>query len=90
MPSEPSAETETFYPCYSQQCINQGDILFRRFMSLVCLTRKDTRDVTLLTATGEDTVHHTKVNGKPQILDVPVPPAVLDYNRCIGGVDKCD
>ena len=75
--------------------MNRGDIAFRRFLNLLCVVWKDTRDVTLLStmhpATGDQTVQrHTKVNGAHVVLQVPVPPAVLDYNRFMGGVDKGD
>ena len=75
--------------------MKRGDIAFHRFCYLLCVIWKDTRDVMLLStmhaATGDDTVQrHAEENGTHVILQVPVPPAVVDYNSFMGGVDKCD
>ena len=75
--------------------MNRGDIAFRRFRNLLCVIWKGTRDVTFLStmhrATSNETVQrHTKQGGGHVVLQVPVPPAVLDYNRYMGGVDKSD
>lgn len=52
-----------------------------------------TRDMTILFichhATGEITVNqHTKQDEVHVVLELPVPPAVVDYNLCMGGLDK--
>ena len=75
--------------------MNRGESTFCRFLNLLCVIWKDTRDVTFLStmhpAAGDQTVQqHTKQSGHHALLEVPVPPAVVDYNRYMGGVDKCD
>ena len=75
--------------------LQRGQSIWRRFTFMLCVTWKDTRDVTLLStcsrATGNDTVRrNTVVNGQHQALDVPVPPCIVDYNKYMGGVDLQD
>ena len=75
--------------------MNRGDTAFRRSNFLLCSTWKDTRDVTLLStcspANGNDTVRRNTVqNGQHAVLQVPVPPCVVSYNKYMGGVDLGD
>ena len=75
--------------------MNRGQSIFRRAYFLLCSTWKDTREVTLLStcspATGDGTVVRNIVQqGQHTVLNVPVPPCVLQYNKYMGGVDLGD
>uniref|UniRef100_A0A3B5AKH3 PiggyBac transposable element-derived protein 4-like n=1 Tax=Stegastes partitus TaxID=144197 RepID=A0A3B5AKH3_9TELE len=74
----------------------RGSIRWLREDSLVFVQWKDTRDVsmcsTMHTAHGKETVQrNVKDNaGQWTMIDVPIPPAIKDYNRHMGGVDLSD
>ena len=75
--------------------MQRGDNIFRRSLFLVCVTRRGTRDVTLLSschsATGNNTVtHHSKENSAHVSLQVPVPLGLIDSNKSMGGVNRND
>lgn len=74
-------------PRGTSRWIREGPLLFLKWM--------DTREVsvcsTLHTAFSGETVKRTsKVDGVYRHLQVPVPPAIKDYNRYMGGVDLSD
>uniref|UniRef100_A0A3Q2ZSM9 PiggyBac transposable element-derived protein domain-containing protein n=1 Tax=Kryptolebias marmoratus TaxID=37003 RepID=A0A3Q2ZSM9_KRYMA len=73
----------------------QGSIRWLREGPLIFIKWMDTREVsvcsTLHTAFSGDAVRRVvKAGGQHQVLEVPVPPAVKDYNRFMGGVDLSD
>ncbi|KAF7214334.1 piggyBac transposable element-derived protein 4 [Nothobranchius furzeri] len=74
----------------------RGAIRWLRKDSILFVQWKDTRDVflcsTLHTAHGEDTVQRRVkgADGQWTWKDIPVPPAVKEYNRYMGGVDLSD
>uniref|UniRef100_A0A3Q0SW17 PiggyBac transposable element-derived protein domain-containing protein n=1 Tax=Amphilophus citrinellus TaxID=61819 RepID=A0A3Q0SW17_AMPCI len=74
----------------------RGTIRWLRTGSLLFIQWRDTRDVflcsTIHTAHSSDTVTR-KVkdsSGRWTKKDIPVPPAVKEYNQCMGGVDVSD
>ncbi|XP_040890251.1 piggyBac transposable element-derived protein 4 [Toxotes jaculatrix] len=88
------------YPRIEQNALDskspRGSIRWIRTGSLLFVKWRDTRDVflcsTMHTAHGKDTVKR-KVrdnSGRWTVKNVPVPPAITDYNRCMGGVDLSD
>ncbi|KAJ8271121.1 hypothetical protein GJAV_G00122980 [Gymnothorax javanicus] len=72
------------------------DIHWIRKDSLVFVQWRDTRDVfmcsALHTAHSDDTVLRRVKgeDGRWQMKDISIPPAVKEYNRCMGGVDLSD
>ena len=64
---------------------------------LLFVKRKDTREVGMLStvhkACGNDTVHRKTKNARTGVferVEIPIPPAVKDYNTGMGGVDLSD
>uniref|UniRef100_A0A1A8CX15 PiggyBac transposable element-derived protein domain-containing protein n=1 Tax=Nothobranchius kadleci TaxID=1051664 RepID=A0A1A8CX15_NOTKA len=73
----------------------RGSIWWIREGALIFVKLMDTREVsvcsTLHTAFSGDTVQRSsKVGGKHTAAEVPVPPAVKDYNCFMEGVDLSD
>ncbi|XP_008415172.1 piggyBac transposable element-derived protein 4-like [Poecilia reticulata] len=74
-------------PRGSIRWIREGPLLFVKWMNI----REVNLCSTLHTAFSGDTIKKMeKAGGKLQELEFPVPPAVLDYNRYMGGVDLSD
>ncbi|XP_016521942.1 piggyBac transposable element-derived protein 4-like [Poecilia formosa] len=74
-------------PRGSIRWIREGPLIFVKWMNM----REVSICSTLHTAFSGDTIKRMeKVKGKLQELEFPVPPAVMDYNRYMGGVDLSD
>ncbi|XP_008434350.1 piggyBac transposable element-derived protein 4-like [Poecilia reticulata] len=71
-----------------------GSIRWIRKDSVLFVQWRDTRDVclcsTLHTAHAGDTVGRNVRDGRWTRKEIPVPPAVKDYSRCMGGVHISD
>ena len=75
----------------------RGTIRWIRNAEPLFVKWKDMREVGMLStvhkACGNDTVHRKTKNARTGVferVEIPIPPAVKDYNTCMGGVDLSD